>query len=104
MLSSNGVKNRGGVFDAVVQARYRRVEVYEYQNREGEPVKQAMPGQFKWESTPGRWLLDTSPRLNAEAFNQNDSETLGLLCPVAPETLLWVASLWNDRNVYAEGY
>ena len=47
---------------------------------------------------------DTSPRLNAEAFNQNDSETLGLLCPVAPETLLWVASLWNDRNIYAEGY
>ena len=42
----------------MVQAKYRRVEVYEYQNREGEPVKQAMPGQFKWESTPGRWLLN----------------------------------------------
>eukprot|EP01043_Picozoa_sp_COSAG02_P043319 COSAG02_NODE_3762_length_6271_cov_49.947181_6_plen_54_part_00 len=21
-------------------------------------MKQAMPGQFKWESTPGRWLLN----------------------------------------------
>ena len=58
VLGSNGVKNRGGVFDSVVQAKYRRIEVYEYQNREGEPVKQAMPGQFKWESTPGRWLLN----------------------------------------------
>ena len=37
-------------------------------------------------------------RLDAEAYNQNDSETLGLLCPVTPAVLLWVAAIWNAQS------
>jgi len=45
---------------------------------------------------------DGSIRLDAEAFNSGDAETLGLLCPVSDDTLLYVASQWNDRNLHAE--
>ena len=34
---------------------------------------------------------DGSIRLDAEAFNSGDAETLGLLCPVSDDTLLYVA-------------
>ena len=45
---------------------------------------------------------DGSIRLDAEAFNSGGAETLGLLCPVSDDTLLYVAGQWNDRNIYAE--
>ena len=47
---------------------------------------------------------DGSIRLDAEAFNSGDAETLGLLCPVSDDTLLYVASQWNDRNLHAESH
>ena len=47
---------------------------------------------------------DGSIRLDAEAFNSGDAETLGLLCPVSGDTLLYVAGQWNDRNLYAESH
>ena len=47
---------------------------------------------------------DGSVRLDAEAFNSGDAETLGLLCPVSDDTLLYVAGQWNDRNLHAESH
>jgi hypothetical protein len=45
---------------------------------------------------------DGSSRLDAEAYNSNDAETLGLLCEVSDDNLLFVADQWNIRNVHAE--
>ena len=45
---------------------------------------------------------DGSSRLDAEAYNGNDAETLGLLCEVSDDNLLFVADQWNIRNVHAE--
>ena len=51
------VINSGGIFDAIVQAKFRQIDEFVYEDRTGATVRQKVPGMFKWEVTPGYWLL-----------------------------------------------
>ena len=57
VLNVNSAKDSGGVFDAIVQAKFRQIDEFVYADRTGATVKQKVPGLFKWEVTPGYWLL-----------------------------------------------
>ena len=49
--------NSGGIFDAIVQAKLRQIDEFVYEDRTGATARQKVPGMFKWEVTPGYWLL-----------------------------------------------
>ena len=42
---------------AIVQAKFRQIDEFVYEDRTGATVRQKVPGMFKWEVTPGYWLL-----------------------------------------------
>ena len=45
------------VVPRVAQTEFRKIDKYIYSDAEGKIVEQQVPGKFKWESAPGRWLL-----------------------------------------------
>ena len=57
VLNVNSAKDSGGIFDAIVQAKFRQIEEFVYEDRTGATVRQKVPGMFRWEVTPGYWLL-----------------------------------------------
>ena len=98
VLSANGVRSRGGVFDAVVQTKFRQIDEFRYVNHENEEVVESVPGQFKWEVTPGRWLLqviyDFLKAPTAHLVNEKEKTWYDFLhrCRTVKEGVEWLKS------------